>query len=197
MPTPRPTRPRSWCSWETPNRSASMTTMAVALATSTPTSMTVVATSTSTSPAANRRITSSLSSGGIRPCSTSTRSPASGPSAQHRRDVEHGDAGRPAPAPSPSVAGVGRTSSPVVGAGRRLATPSVHRCAGTRRTPGGPRRPPRGPAPRPARGSAASRRRHDVRSRSATGRPAARSASRRPGRRRPSSRPCAGSAWRS
>ena len=56
-----------------------MITMAVAFGTLTPTSMTVVATRTSASPAANRRITSSLSSGGIRPCSTSTRSPASGP----------------------------------------------------------------------------------------------------------------------
>ena len=54
---PRPTRPRSWCSWETPNRSASRITITVALGTSTPTSMTVVATSTSTSPAAKRRIT--------------------------------------------------------------------------------------------------------------------------------------------
>ena len=50
---PRPTRPRSWCSWETPKRSASMTTMTVALGTSTPTSMTVVDTSTSISPRGN------------------------------------------------------------------------------------------------------------------------------------------------
>ena len=33
---PRPIRPRSWCSWETPNRSASMTTMTLAFGTSTP-----------------------------------------------------------------------------------------------------------------------------------------------------------------
>ena len=51
---PRPTRPRSWCSWETPNRSASMITMVVAFGTSTPTSMTVVATSTSISPVRER-----------------------------------------------------------------------------------------------------------------------------------------------
>src|SRR5207245_2026876 len=41
-PPPRPTRPRSWWSWESPNRSASSTTRTVALGTSTPTSMTVV-----------------------------------------------------------------------------------------------------------------------------------------------------------
>lgn len=64
---------------ETPKRSASMITMAVALGTLTPTSMTVVATRTSTSPAANRRMTSSFSSGCIRPCSTSTLSPESAP----------------------------------------------------------------------------------------------------------------------
>ena len=78
---PRPTRPRSWWSWETPNRSASRSTIMVALATSTPTSITVVETSTSISPAAKARIVRSFSSGGSRPCSTPTRSPASGPSA--------------------------------------------------------------------------------------------------------------------
>ncbi len=78
---PRPTRPRSWCSCETPNRSASSTTIIVAFATSTPTSITVVDTSTSMSPAANARITSSLRSAAIRPCSISTRSPCSAPSA--------------------------------------------------------------------------------------------------------------------
>ncbi len=88
---PRPTRPRSWCSWDTPNRSASITTMTVAFGTSTPTSMTVVATSTSSSPAANRRITASLSSGVIRPCSTSTRRPDRAPSASCRCQVEHRD----------------------------------------------------------------------------------------------------------
>ena len=59
---PRPIRPRSWCSWEMPNRSASWITITEALGTSTPTSMTVVETSTSTSPAANRLITASFSS---------------------------------------------------------------------------------------------------------------------------------------
>ena len=46
-----PTRPRSWCSWAMPNRSALSTTMTVASGTSTPTSITVVATSTSSPPA--------------------------------------------------------------------------------------------------------------------------------------------------
>lgn len=79
MAEPRPTRPRSWWSWETPKRSASMITMAVAFGTFTPTSMTVVATRTWVSPAAKRRMTASLSSGCIRPCSTSTPRPWRGP----------------------------------------------------------------------------------------------------------------------
>ena len=42
---PRPTRPRSWCSWASPKRSAPSITMIEASGTSTPTSITVVATS--------------------------------------------------------------------------------------------------------------------------------------------------------
>ena len=49
---PRPTRPRSWCSCESPNRSASSITITEAFGTSTPTSITVVATST---PSSRRR----------------------------------------------------------------------------------------------------------------------------------------------
>ena len=79
---PRPMRPRSWWSCETPNRSASMTAMTVAFGTSTPTSMTVVATSTSISPAAKRRITSSFSSRGSRPCSDVEAQPGQRPLAQ-------------------------------------------------------------------------------------------------------------------
>ena len=41
-----PTRPRSWCSWLRPKRSACSMTMSEALGTSTPTSITVVLTST-------------------------------------------------------------------------------------------------------------------------------------------------------
>ena len=52
---PRPTRPRSWCSCDRPNRSACSTTITVAFGTSTPTSTTVVETSTSNSPRANAR----------------------------------------------------------------------------------------------------------------------------------------------
>ena len=51
---PRPTRPRSWCSWASPNRSACSTTITVAFGTSMPTSMTVVDTRTCTSPAGER-----------------------------------------------------------------------------------------------------------------------------------------------
>ena len=65
--------------------------MAVALGTLTPTSMTVVATSTSTSPAAKRRITSSLASGCIRPCSTSTRRPRERARGELLGDVEDGE----------------------------------------------------------------------------------------------------------
>ncbi len=128
-----------------------MTTMTVALATSTPTSTTVVATSTSTSPAANRRITSSFSSGGSRPCSTSTRSPASGPSAQHRRDVERPR--RPAAAPAsprrPAPSSPPADGSSVVG--DVAADPRADDVRLVAR-----RRPPRGPAARRGRGSAAS-----------------------------------------
>ena len=78
---PRPTRPRSWCSWETPNRSASMITITTAFGTSTPTSTTVVVTSTSTRPSAKASITLSFSSGGSLPCRIARRRPASGPAA--------------------------------------------------------------------------------------------------------------------
>src|SRR5208282_2603814 len=47
---PRPTRPRSWCNWASPNRSACSMIMIVASGTSTPTSMTVVATRILVSP---------------------------------------------------------------------------------------------------------------------------------------------------
>ncbi len=99
---PRPTRPRSWWSCETPNRSASMMTMAVALGTLTPTSMTVVATSTSASPRAKRRMTASLSSGCILPCSTSTRRPARGPRASCSATSVTARGGRFSSAPSPA-----------------------------------------------------------------------------------------------
>ena len=43
---PRPTRPRSWCNWLRPKRSACSITISEALGTSTPTSITVVLTNT-------------------------------------------------------------------------------------------------------------------------------------------------------
>ena len=70
---PRPTRPRSWWSWASPNRSASWTIMIVALGTSTPTSITVVATRTSSSPALNAAITALRSPVFSRPCTQPTR----------------------------------------------------------------------------------------------------------------------------
>ena len=76
---PRPTRPRSWCSWASPKRSASWTIMIVAFGTSTPTSITVVATSTSSSRALKRAIRSRRSAGFSRPCMQPTRKPFSSP----------------------------------------------------------------------------------------------------------------------
>jgi hypothetical protein len=58
---PRPTRPRSWCSWARPRRSGFSMIMSVALGTSTPTSITVVATSRRYSPALKALMTASLS----------------------------------------------------------------------------------------------------------------------------------------
>ncbi len=65
--SPRPIRPRSWCSCASPNRSGCSITITVALGTSIPTSITVVATRTSIRPARNSRITSSRSSALSRP----------------------------------------------------------------------------------------------------------------------------------
>src|SRR6516165_4291689 len=49
-------RPRNWCSWARPKRSACSMTMIVASGTSTPTSITVVATKRSISPLANAAV---------------------------------------------------------------------------------------------------------------------------------------------
>ena len=67
LAVPRPTRPRSWWSWASPNRSAPSMTIIVASGTSTPTSTTVVPTSTSSSPSRNRAISASRSAAFIRP----------------------------------------------------------------------------------------------------------------------------------
>ena len=74
---PRPTRPRSWWSWASPNRSAPSMTIIVASGTSTPTSTTVVPTSTSRSPSRKRAISASRSAAFIRPWTRPTRSGAS------------------------------------------------------------------------------------------------------------------------
>ena len=142
---PRPTRPRSWCSCDRPNRSASRITIAVAFGTSTPTSMTVVATSTSSSPRSNARITASFSSAGSLPCSTPE------PQARELRPP-------PASASTSSTASGGRRSSGSASAasGRRrssgvLGQLRVAAPAGTRRRPGARPRPPRAPAATRAR----------------------------------------------
>ena len=67
---PRPTRPRSWCSCDSPKRSACSTTITVAFGTSTPTSTTVVDTRIWISPAANACITRPSRRCFIRPCSS-------------------------------------------------------------------------------------------------------------------------------
>ena len=117
--SPRPIRPRSWCSWEMPNRSASSTIIAVAFGD-------VDADldhrgrdqDVDPSPAANRRITSSLTSAAAGRAAARRRSPASSPCA-------------PASGATSSTAAVAtrRLSAVVVGVARR-------RSAGTRRTPG-------------------------------------------------------------
>ena len=147
---PRPTRPRSWCSWETPNRSASMTTITVALGTSTPTSITVVATSTSTSPAAKRAHHVVLRVGGQPAVQHLDAQPGQRPlgAARERRRARR-PAGR---ARARRLVG----SEPARRRSASSASSARRRSAGRRRTPGGRPRPPRGPAPRPGRGSAAS-----------------------------------------
>ena len=70
---PRPIRPRSWCSWEIPKRSAPSTSISDAFGTSMPTSITVVETSTSAPPSANAAIAACFSRGRIWPCSSTTR----------------------------------------------------------------------------------------------------------------------------
>ena len=70
--SPRPTRPRSWCSCEMPKRSAFSISITVALGTSMPTSITVVATSTSACPEANAAIASCFSRGRMPPCSSAS-----------------------------------------------------------------------------------------------------------------------------
>ncbi len=70
--TPRPTRPRSWCSCARPNRSACSITIADAFATSIPTSITLVATRICTALSRNPRIVASRSSGFMRPCTKPT-----------------------------------------------------------------------------------------------------------------------------
>ena len=74
---PRPTRPRNWCSWARPKRSACSMTIRLAAGTSTPTSMTVVATSRRISPLVNSFMTALFSAAFMRPCSRPTITPGS------------------------------------------------------------------------------------------------------------------------
>ena len=77
--SPRPTLPRIWWSCDSPNCSAVMMIMTVALGISTPTSITGVAINTSMLPALNLSITSCFSGRVIRPCSNAVLMPASLP----------------------------------------------------------------------------------------------------------------------
>ena len=70
---PRPMRPRSWWSCESPYRSAASTIITVAFGTSMPTSITLVATSTPASPPANAAIASAFRFELICPWISSTR----------------------------------------------------------------------------------------------------------------------------
>ena len=78
---PRPTRPRNWCNWLSPNRSACSITISEALGTSTPTSMTVVLTNTPICPCTNSDMTAFFSACGMRECSKPIMTPGS---ASHR-----------------------------------------------------------------------------------------------------------------
>ena len=73
LSAPRPTRPRSWCNCDRPNRSAFSMSITVAFGTLTPTSMTVVATMIWAFPLANRCIWWSFSAGFIFPWTKHTR----------------------------------------------------------------------------------------------------------------------------
>ena len=119
---PRPTRPRSWCSWAMPKRSASRITITVAFGTSTPTSMTVVATSTSSVAGAE---------GGHRRLLLGRRHPPVQQPEAQPGELAGRAAARTSPRPRPPRA----SRSP--------------RSAGTRRRPGGPPPPRRAPPPTP------------------------------------------------
>ena len=71
---PRPTRPRNWCNWAKPRRSAFSITINEALGTSTPTSITVVATSRSSSPCLNASMVACFAAGFRRPWTRPMRS---------------------------------------------------------------------------------------------------------------------------
>ncbi len=126
---PRPIRPRSWCSWETPKRSASRITITVEFGTSTPTSMTVVETSTST----GRRRTPASPGPCRRAPSGRAASPPAGPpeGAAGELGASSSTANRSAAARRPDPR---RT---LLGGHRR-------RSVSRRRRPAGPCRPPRG-----------------------------------------------------
>ena len=96
---PRPTRPRSWWSWASPNRSAPSMTIIVAAGTSTPTSTTVVPTRTSSSPSRKRVISASRSAGLSRPWTIPTRS---GSSSAASRTASLSAATAPSPSSAPS-----------------------------------------------------------------------------------------------
>ena len=183
---PRPTRPRSWCSWETPNRSASMITMTVALGTLTPTSID-----------RRRHQHVHLAGGeaahhvvlGVRRHPAVQHldpQPGQRPAAELLGDVQHrqrraASRRRPRPAPPPLA---GRSSSSPI---RGQTTYAWWPAPTSSRT----RSQARAEEVRLVLG------RHDVGGdRRAAGRAAGRGP-RSPGRRRRSSRPCAGSGWRS
>ena len=73
----RPTRPRSWCSWARPMRSASSMMRVFTFGMSMPVSMMVVQTRICVSPVTMRSMTVESCSSFIWPCATSTTAPSS------------------------------------------------------------------------------------------------------------------------
>ena len=181
-------RPRSWCSWDTPNRSASRTTIDGRVR--------------HVHPDLDRpwwrpgrrcrrrskaRITASFSSGGSRPCRTPSAQAGQRPLGQHRQHVDHGERRRAAAGAAPARRDRSR------GRPESVLLVGLHRSAGTPRTPGVRRRPPHGRAATPGPARPASLPAAPPWWRSATDRRAVRRAWTSRGHRTPSSPRCAGS----
>ena len=129
---PRPTRPRSWWSWDSPKRSASRMTIMEASGTSTPTSMTVVDTRTGVAPEAKSAMEAALSSLLMRPVRTPTPIPSRAGSPSSRRlHSSTAASGRSGCEPSPSSASASCFGPSSVST---AAAPSIGVCRGSSST---------------------------------------------------------------